>query len=175
MKVKVTLLDQVTNAKIVRTGDFTADANGIWTGKVMVDLPPSLNAAQSRFKLLIKGPKHLQKRICDSAPKESYPGTYHCEVGNITLNPSASNDLDLSGIYLLVGDLPQQDGTQDGIVNSFDTSLILQLFGKTDQASLAQADLNLDGVINPQDYSLVIAALSIRSDEGDSDVVPAGR
>ena len=74
---------------------------------------------------------------------------------------SAGDYFDFTGIYLLVGDLPEQDG----IVNSYDISLVRNLIGKTDVASLRQADLNLDGAVNAQDYSLVIAALSVRQDE----------
>ena len=65
----------------------------------------------------------------------------------------------------MVGDLPQQDG----LVNSYDISLVrnnIGVAGSQHPAVLALADLNLDGIVDSQDYSLVIAALSIRSDEG---------
>ena len=65
----------------------------------------------------------------------------------------------------MVGDLPQQDG----VVNSYDISLArnnIGVAGSYDPAVLALADLNLDGIVDSQDYSLVIAALSIRADEG---------
>ena len=68
---------------------------------------------------------------------------------------------DFSGITLLVGDLPEQDG----IVNAYDIGLIINNFGKRDSDILSKADVNMDGIVDTQDYSLVIAALSIRYDE----------
>lgn len=135
---------------------FTADSSGTWSGSVPLTLTPG-----DGYKIFVKGPKHLQKRICDMTPTETAPGTYNCENGNITLKDGVNN-LDFSGIYQLVGDLPEQDG----VVDSYDISLVINNFGKTDLATLSVADLNLDGVIDTQDYSLIIAALSQRSDEG---------
>lgn len=136
--------------------NFVADDSGVWTGTV--SFPYLLPGSDHR--ILIKGPKHIQKKICDQIPTETYPGSYHCGQGKITLNAGVNN-LDFSGIYQLVGDLPDQDG----IVNSYDVSLVRNSLNKGDTDSLRLADLNLDGVVNAQDYSLVIAALSIRSDE----------
>lgn len=141
------------------TGTFRiADSQGTWVGSVdFFNLQP-----RAGYKLFIKGPKHLQKRICENTPSESFPATYHCETGNIALNPGL-NDLDLTGIYLLVGDLP----VQDGVVDSYDISLVRNNIVSSDPAVLSLADLNLDGVVDSQDYSLVIAALSLRTDEGE--------
>ncbi len=136
--------------------NFVADDSGVWTGTV--SFPYLLPG--SDYRILTKGPKHIQKKICNQVPTETYPGSYHCGQGKITLT-SGVNDLDFSGIYQLVGDLPEQDG----IVNSYDVSLVRNSLNKGDTDSLRLADLNLDGVVNAQDYSLVIAALSIRSDE----------
>ncbi len=158
MPVKVTVSGKGTPGPQGRVGDFTVDENGIWSGRVdFVSFPPG-----SDYKVFVKGPKHLQKRVCDNAPSESFPGSYHCENGVITLAPGG-NALDFSTIYQLVGDLPQQDG----VVNSYDISLVRNNLGKSDAPTLALADLNLDGIVDSQDYSLVIAALSIRSDEGE--------
>ncbi len=140
----------------VSGGTFTADSGGIWSGSVPMQLVPG-----SDYKIFVKGPMHLQKRICDQTPSETAPGTYHCDNGAIILKAGDDN-LDFSGVYQLVGDLPQQDG----VVNAYDISLVTNNFGKTDKDTLKLADLNLDGVIDTQDYSLIIAALSVRSDEG---------
>lgn len=140
--------------------DFVAHESGVWSGSVKI--PPLTAYGGKGFKLFVKGPKHIQKRICIDTPQESFPGTYHCENGQIELQPG-TNDLDFSGIYLLVGDLPQQDG----VVNSYDVSLVRNNIGSKEPAILALADLNLDGIVDTQDYSLVIAALSVRSDEGE--------
>lgn len=138
---------------------FTANDSGIWSGSFTSGV-----TAGSNYKILVKGPKHIQKKICTSIPTEDYPGTYHCEDGKITLT-TGNNTLDFSGIILLAGDLP----AQDGIVNSYDTSLARNNLGKNDSSALALADLNLDGVVDSQDYSMIINALSIKFDEGESD------
>lgn len=156
MIVRVTAEDTKNN-KSVGTGTFTAGDNGIWSGSV------SINAiAGDGFKIFIKGPKHVQKRVCVATPTETSPGTYHCENGAITLTAGANN-LDFSGIYMLSGDLP----VQDTVVDSYDTSLVFNNLGHTDSTSLGLADINLDGIVDTQDYSLVIAALSVRGDEGE--------
>lgn len=139
---------------------FVAGDDGLWkqsTPMVFDKITPG-----SGYHILVKGGKHLRKKICLGNPSETYPGTYHCDQGKITLKAGA-NEFDFSGIYLLVGDLPEQDG----IVNSYDTSLVYNNLGKKDTESIRLADVNLDGIVDTQDFSLIIAALSIRSDEGD--------
>lgn len=138
-----------------RTATFTAGDNGFWTGRLAFDVP-----AGNGYKILCKGPKHLQKKICDAKPSESFPGTYSCDKGKMQLI-EGENTLDFTGITLLSGDLPNQDG----IVNAYDTSLVVNSLDKEDAESVRLADLNLDGKVNAIDHSLVIAALSIRHDE----------
>jgi hypothetical protein len=139
-----------------QTGIFTVDDNGIWTGRVTFsNVTPG-----GQYTLYVKGPKHLQKKICDNNPSETYPATYYCDQGRIVLR-EGENNLDLSKILLLIGDLPDQDG----IVNSYDTSLVRNNLGRSDEEALRLADVNFDGIVNTQDYSLIIAALSIRLDE----------
>ncbi len=163
-KVHVTL---ISDSKVTScgNGNFVADSNGIWSGSItdwMQSAMCSPPVPGSNFKIFVKGPKHLQKRVCDSTPTESWPGSYHCENGSITL-VSGDNNLDFSGIYMLVGDLPDQNG----VVDSYDISLVRNNVGSTDAKLLSEADLNLDGIVDSQDYSLVIAALSVRGDEGE--------
>ncbi|NMB84306.1 hypothetical protein GYA28_03375 [Candidatus Roizmanbacteria bacterium] len=162
---KMTVKAKVENATYSQSLDdvsFTSDDKGIWTGSLtLTNVKPG-----SGYKFFIKGPKHVQKKICDALPAESYAGTYHCEDGRITLQ-AGSNNLDFTNIYLLSGDLP----SQDGIVNSYDTSLVRNNIGKTDGESIKLADINLDKVVDTQDYSLVINALSIRSDEGEQKTI----
>ena len=158
MRCKVGIGDGGLKTPVSTFGDFKADDNGIWHGSVMLNVKPG-----SGFKALIKCAKHLQKKICDELPseqKEKYAGTYSCDKGKITLK-KGENNLDFSNIHLLVGDLPDQDG----VTNSYDTSLVVNLLDKDDAESLRLADLNLDGKVNAIDHSLVIAALSIRHDE----------
>lgn len=144
-----------------KTVDFNHElnANGvsIWTAKPTFNLVPG-----GDYSLLIKGPMHIQKKICDSKPVEAVgaEGTYRCLDKRLTIN-QGNNSFDFSGILLLVGDLPKQDG----VVNSYDIGLIRNNLGKTDQEALELADVNYDGRVNSQDYGLVMFALSVRVDE----------
>ncbi|MDL5452861.1 hypothetical protein, partial [Escherichia coli] len=58
--------------------------------------------------------------------EEGFP--YHCRgAGTITLNPGV-NEFDFSKVLLQAGDLPGgQAAGQDGIVNAFDVSLVLNM------------------------------------------------
>lgn len=141
-------------------GTFMSDDQGVWTGLVSFSSIP----AGSNYRVLVKGPKHLQKRICDTNPSETYPGSYTCHEGKIDLRTGV-NTLDFSKIYQLAGDLAEQSGAQNGFTNSYDTSLIRNNLNSTDPNILKLADLNLDGIVNTQDFSLAIAALEFRTDE----------
>lgn len=161
MDIKVTIAGGNLTQPISQTGTFTASGDGIWTGKVtFANVLPLAGVLPSDYKVLVKGSKHVQKKICRTTPTETFPGTYSCGDGEITL-VSGENSLDFVGIYQLVGDLPYQDG----VVNAYDVSLVRNNLGKSDPETLSFADLNLDGIVNAQDYSLVIAALSVRADE----------
>lgn len=157
VKVKLggALLQQSTAYQNVT---FTAGDNGIWTGSTELSLPPGPG-----YMLYVKGPKHLQKKVCASTPIEGSGGSYHCSSGAITLQ-AGDNTVDMSKILQLVGDLPE-NGAQNGIVDSYDTSYVRQHLQSTKTEDLAIGDLNYDGVIDAQDYSLVIASLSIKYDE----------
>lgn len=136
-------------------GTFIADANGIWTGTINVNFA----TVADKYRILIKGAQHIQKKICIDTPTEAKPGSYNCATGNITL-VNGDNNLNFSGIMLLVGDLDQ-----NGIVDSVDFALVKNNLGKHDASTLTKADLNRDGIVNTQDFSLILAALAIRTDE----------
>ncbi|OGK21534.1 hypothetical protein A3C23_04830 [Candidatus Roizmanbacteria bacterium RIFCSPHIGHO2_02_FULL_37_13b] len=155
MVVKCSLSDGGLSSIQSQSATFTSDANGIWSGSLSYGVP-----AGSGYKVLCKGPKHLQKKICDAKPIETYPGTYSCDHGQITLK-SGENNFDFSGIYMLVGDLPPQNG----LVNAYDLSLIINLLDRSDAESVRVADLNLDNNVGAMDQSLVISALSHKLDE----------
>jgi Zn-dependent metalloprotease len=154
--VKVTLVSDL-DEKNESYGIFTADNQATWSGQVFFNLKEISPTA--KYKILIKGPMHLQKKICDPSPSETKDGYYQCSLPNILLK-QGKNFFDFSKITLLAGDLP----IQDGIVNAYDLSLIRQRLGvKITGPQLY--DLNLDGVINTQDYSLILYTLSTRFDE----------
>ena len=172
-KVRVTLQNTKTNAVLFTQNDvkFVADANGVWSGEIQIPTFNDLDKTSqdvlrnSYYKLYIKGPKHIQKRICDIKPTETYPGTYSCLEGKIAISGD-TKVIDTSGILLLAGDLPDQDG----IVNAADAARIYNILNlpeseRRSPENLRIADLNLDGVVNTIDYSLVQGALSIRSDD----------
>ena len=140
------------------TGSFSADTNAVWSGSIEgFNLP----ACDSGFyTVYVKGPMHIQKKVCDLVPTETSGGTYRCSEGKITLN-SGANSLDFSGILQLAGDLPPQNGT----VDAYDISFVRNCLGKSTEECLNGADVNHDGKVDTQDYSLIIAALSIRNDE----------
>ncbi|KKP85837.1 MAG: hypothetical protein UR89_C0040G0007 [Candidatus Roizmanbacteria bacterium GW2011_GWA2_35_8] len=156
LAVKVKLLNEANeNVTDYKTGDFVADTAGVWSGEVSFNVNPS-----AKYVVYVKGPYHIQKKICDEKPTETAAGTYRCDRGKITLN-AGDNNFDLSGIVLLAGDLPVQDGS----VTAYDTSLVRNNLGKTDTDEVSKADVNRDGKVDTQDYSLIIAALSVRNDE----------
>lgn len=135
--------------------NMTPGGNGVWSGTAQVPAQPG-----SGYTLLVKGPRHLQKKICVNNPSETAIGTYRCSTGNVTVTAGV-NRFDLSKITLLVGDLPDQDGT----VDSYDTSYIRQSLGSTSANDLTVADVNRDGIVDTQDMSLVIQALNVKYDE----------
>lgn len=138
-----------------KSGTFSVDDNGIWSGSVAFTAP-----AATHYYLLVKGPKHLAKKICESTPRETSPGSYRCGEGKISL-VKGNNALDFSNVYMLLGDLPDQDG----VVDSYDISYIRNNLGNADANVTKIGDLNYDGRVDSQDYSLVIASLSVKKDE----------
>jgi hypothetical protein len=158
MKVKVTLVDPQANTSkrtAIAFADFTADAAGVWSGTV--------NFTKVEFGegyyLLVKGPKHLQKRICSLANTvvdttgSGCSGTFAISQANIPI--------DFSKNALATGDLPVQDAS----ANTRDLGSIKLGFGKTDYNSLNSYDLNLDGAINSLDYSLIIQTMLRNGDD----------
>lgn len=140
---------------------FHYTQNGIYQGTASFNVP-----AGAGYRVLLKGAKHVQKKICDPTPSESQPGIYSCTTdGAITLQ-DGTNTLDFTGVYMLTGDLNLPGSGQDGVVDSSDISFIRQHLGSTAKADLDVADLNQDGVINQIDMGLVLSALSIKVDEG---------
>ena len=138
---------------------FFVDSFGVWWSYWSFykdEFPLDLN---KKYTLLIKGPKHSQKKICDNFMQESEVGAYSCDIGKIILNPD-TNHLDLYGITQLAGDI-----NQDGIINAVDIALVRNNFNTKDINLLLFLDLNLDGTVNSIDDAMVISALKVRSDQ----------
>ena len=116
------------------------------------------------YSVYVKVGKHLQKRVCVNSPTESPVGTYSCSDNGIVLT-SGTNNLDFTNILQLVGDLPQPPAEQNGVVDSYDISYVLNHFGSTQTDQLNIGDLNFDGVIDTQDRSLIIQSLNVKYDD----------
>lgn len=155
--VKVTLTGGQVSGQAQQSATFTSDNNGVWSGRAVFT---AQTGASNKYAILIKGPKHIQKKICIVNPRESEMGAYSCSINNIVLTEGVNN-LDFTGVTELVGDLPEQDG----IVNSSDITTLINLLGRDDEDSLQKADLNLDGVVNTFDFGLMLNALKIKTDE----------
>ncbi|MCX6732460.1 MAG: hypothetical protein NTV98_02880, partial [Candidatus Roizmanbacteria bacterium] len=139
---------------------FTVNDAGEWTGKADFDGVPTGGG----YMVYIKGPKHVQKKVCDMVPTETKGGTYHCSDGAIVLQ-AGENTLDFTKILQMGGDLPEAGGKQNGIIDAYDTTFIRTNLGTTDAAKIAIGDLNYDGGIDSQDYSMILQSLSIKFDE----------
>ncbi|MFA5137000.1 MAG: hypothetical protein WC489_06465 [Patescibacteria group bacterium] len=157
VKIKLggNLLSETTS---YQTAKFSVDDNGVWSGSAEFTVPPG-----NGYRVYVKGPKHIQKKVCDSIATEAKGGTYRCPDGKIQLK-AGDNSVDFSQILMLAGDLPE-NGVQNGVIDSYDTSYIRQHLQSTNPSELSIGDLNYDGVIDGQDFSLVLAALSIKYDE----------
>ena len=143
-----------------QTVQFTPSDDGFWSGATSFNVPPG-----SGYRVYIKGPKHLAKKICDATPTETAPGTYRCSDGHLSLVNGVTT-VDASRIVLLAGDLPEQGSTgQNGVVDAFDVSFVRNNLGSTDAKVLSVGDLNLDGIVDSQDFSLILASLSVKYDE----------
>lgn len=156
MKVKVTLAGGPLTSPVSSTGTFTGDANGVWSGAVGFDL----SSYTGKFTIYVKGPRHLQKKICDATPTESSAGTYNCADGTIILK-SGQNNFDFSNIIMLSGDVTGPSNAQDGLVSAVDLSYIRNKLNSTDST----CDVDLDGKCTTRDYSLVISSLLVKTDQ----------
>jgi len=135
---------------------FEADGEGVWSGTFSAKNV----ILGAKYAVYIKGPKHLMKKICEATPTESVSGTYNCSTEKIDLK-AGSQDMDMSKIILLVGDIP----TQDGIIDSIDAVFVRNNFGSKSNSSVSRGDLNLDGIIHAQDMVLMLKALEFKYDE----------
>ena len=164
MNVKVVLVSDTGDIQ-ENYIDFVSDDSGIWKGEVEFNTD-----GIEKYKVYIKGPKHLQKRICVSNPTEGNIGDYSCAQTDGGFTISQEETLDFSNINILSGDLPE-NGKQNGVIDSYDISFIRNNLGKTEESVLNICDINLDNICDTQDYSLLIQPLGTgnKYDEGYTD------
>jgi len=139
-----------------RSTIFKVQPDGSWKGSGQYD---NLLSGVD-YLLLIKGPKHLQKKICVARPNEAISGHYSCQTGSIRVENGDTN-FDMTGIMLLAGDLP----VQNGIIDAVDIIYIRNNLGSKDPEVVSRADLNYDEIVDSQDYTIIINALSFKYDE----------
>lgn len=133
--------------------EVTADANKIYRPKAWVTLNGI--TAGPNYTLLVKGPKHLQKRMVQRV--ELFEG--EDERNNFNWTQKDEESLD-------PGDLPPQDG----VCNSIDASRILEILEHPESATpedIEIADLNYDSVVNTNDYSLLLGTLESKYEDED--------
>lgn len=124
--------------------------------------------------IFVKGPKQLQKAICEPNPTEGTDGTYQCNNANITLTED-NNTFDFTDIYVLGGDLPFGGntnpgggglgviGAQDGVVDSIDLTYIRAALNLTreerkQQSVIRIGDVGLDAINDTQDHQVAAFA-----------------
>lgn len=129
---------------------------GVWSGTVALTSVP----AGTGYRILVKGPKHLQRKFCDLVPVPTENGAYICGTNTVTL-VAGTNEADFTKVPLLVGDLPPQDG----LLNAFDAAQMRVNLLTVGQSAIDAADLNYDGVVNSTDYSLLIQSMQLKYDE----------
>ncbi len=163
-KVKMSVIDaQSASISASKLISLNLSQGGLWTGSASVEAELGRS-----YQILLKGEKHVQRKICGIKPVQGPNQQYRCTNEFLSFS-SGVNRIDASGIYLFGGDLPGQFG-QDGMVNSVDFALIRFLIQKNpalSQSELFQGDLNFDGVVDTQDYSLMTKTmeLSMNQDE----------
>jgi|GEM_PF-5824712 len=158
-KVLVNRADNTSEAAFDSV-NFTVDGAAAWTGKLSKALLPA-----DDYYLIIKGPKHLARKICKNSPEDLSGQPYHCAGPAISLK-AGDNSIDLSSIYLFAGDFAKQESDtstkavagQDGLANSADYGVVAEIIDNTESVSAdlkAMSDLNYDGFVDAQDYSLI--------------------
>jgi Zn-dependent metalloprotease len=157
MKVKLTFSEANTSfgTSIDREVEFTADNNAVWHGSTVLEAIP----VGTDFEVNVLGPRHLARVVCDENPREFIVNNYACSLSSKAISIKDSNNLDFSGITILTGDLPNQDGQ----INSYDLSLVRNNLDARAGSILEAADLNHDGIVNSQDFSLILAAMAAQS------------
>ncbi len=156
MDVRLTLAGGALSQSKVQTVPFTAQSGATWTGEATFEDIPKADG----YYLLVKGPKHLQKRVCEVAPRESSPGTYFCQSGEISIQDSQI-DLDSTGIKMLAGDVDF-----NGVIDSIDLAAVRNTVARpiserSSQSAVDFADLNFEEIVDSQDFDLVIETLEV--------------
>jgi len=157
--------DQVVKVK-VKKGSFEkefddvavkSDDEGVLSGRVVLTGVP----AGDGYTIFIKGPKHLARKFCVNDQKQRCFGE-----GELSLQEGV-NDFDFTGMPLLAGDIPDEDGKQDGVVDVKDFSLLRRALTSDDEELRERCDLDYNGTVSGRDVVLFLQTLAERYDESD--------
>jgi len=141
--------------------EVVSNNQGVLTGNLILnEVDPGAS-----YTISIKGPKHLSTKFCKNRQKTS------CSPGQALPLKAGENIFDFSTSPLLAGDIPDENGVQDGIVDTQKFSLLKQALVSSDSGlkSRCNLDFNKDAsgndVINGRDIVLFLKTLSIRYDD----------
>ena len=154
LKVLLTVSNELDNPKTQKEYSVQTSSNGNFIYSPS-NPPLSLNeiAPGDGKTILLKGPKHLRKKMIDRTTlKEGLNNKFNWTTKSLNLDP---------------GDLPNPNDNlkQDGVVNAIDVALLKSRLFSRDPDDLAVADLNYDGIVNNFDLGLLITTLSTRYDD----------
>jgi hypothetical protein len=154
------LIDPVSN-------EFVSIGEGMFEGIVTFD--PRYIKPGKGYKLIVKGSKHLAKRICEPEPNKSKTkpdSAYSCpkdNAGVFEFKNGLNGPYDFTKVYLPAGDLFID--RQDGVIDSTDLTFIRKHLGSQDPEFLRIGDINMDGQIDTQDYLITISNVVNNLDE----------
>ena len=157
VKMNVNFYGEKDNKQNVKDVEFISDDKGVYSATV----PLNKLSAGPNFKLFIKGPMHVQKRICHKTPTGGI--LYNCNLSQTGFElTNGENTMDLTNVPLLAGDLPLP---QDSILNAKDISALNKCLLKRTEDCLNSADVNYDGVVNANDFAIVTNSMAIKYDD----------
>lgn len=156
--VKIRLVKN-SQTLVSKTVNFNWQSTGILEAVVSLENV----TAGGGYILYTKGPLHLERKICDYGPVEIAEGRYFCNGNTLTLN-GGTNAIDATGILQLGGDIPDDKGNQDNLINSYDLSLIRNSIGTHDANLIKRLDINYDGAVDGHDFDLANASSQVTLD-----------
>jgi len=114
----------------------------------------TVNSSDKSIFIKIRGPFHLQQKMCFDNQKEKVINNNDCN-----LDVEGTNVFNFSEYSLLAGDIDK-----NGVINNLDFSFIKNNLGNYSNCKTLY-DLNLDGVINNFDLNLIKKTLLSKDDE----------
>lgn len=164
LPVKIGLSGGALSQPTFKQVAFEASQTGVWTGRV------SFPVTSGDYCVLVKGPMHIQRKICDTRPSETVPGSYRPASGSAIQLDHGETAFDFTGVIQSAGDLPLPNTTtgifaQNGIANSLDIVGCRSRVGSTQARDLEIADVDGDGAVSAQDCAHIESSLAYKFDD----------